>query len=141
MRISKHFTLDEVTKSATAEKEGIHNILPVQFYFQVSAVAHQILEPIRAEYGAFSPTSWYRCPELNNHKEIRGSSNSQHMKGEAADVKINGVPTKVLADWISRNLEYDQLILERYNEDEPYSGWVHISYKTSKNRMEYKRLD
>ena len=36
-----------------------------------------------------------------------------------------------LAWWIRSHVDYDQLILEYYNLNEPSSGWVHISVVNS----------
>ena len=74
--------------------------------------------------------SGYRSPELN--EAIGGSEESQHCKGEAADIEIPGVSNKELAEWIRDNLSYDQLILEFYNGVDPRSGWVHVSYVDDK---------
>jgi len=50
------------------------------------------------------------------------------------------VANKDLSDWIYQNLDYDQLILEFWNPDEPNSGWVHCSYKNQiENRKQYLR--
>ena len=46
----------------------------------------------------------------------------------AADIEIVGIPNKELAEWIRDNLEFDQLILEFYRDDDPAAGWVHVSY-------------
>ena len=42
-----------------------------------------------------------------------------------------------LANWCSVHLNYDQIILEFYNEGEPTSGWVHISFSLENNRKKY----
>ena len=70
-------------------------------------------------------SSGYRSPALC--EAIGSSSKSQHARGEAADFEIHGVDNKELATWISNNTEFDQLILEFYNEGDPNSGWVHCS--------------
>jgi hypothetical protein len=49
----------------------------------------------------------------------------------AADIEIPGVPNHELAQWISENLSYTQLILEFYTLGVPDSGWVHVSYDPS----------
>jgi len=59
------------------------------------------------------------------------------LRGEAADLQVIGVDNKALAKYIKENLDYDQLILEFYKEDEgPHSGWVHVSYVGKGNRKE-----
>ena len=62
---------------------------------------------------------------------------SQHAKGEAADFEIFGISNKELADWIHYKINYDQLILEYWKEEDPNSGWVHCSYSEGNNRRQY----
>ena len=46
---------------------------------------------------------------------------------------------KELAKWIRSELEFDQLILEFYRDNEPSSGWIHCSYSTNSNRNQSLR--
>jgi hypothetical protein len=84
-----------------------------------------------------SISSGYRSEELC--LAIGSKTTSQHAKGEAADFEIFGVSNKELADWIHYNVQYDQLILEYWKEEDPNSGWVHCSYSQSNNRRQYLR--
>ena len=80
-------------------------------------------------------SSGYRSAELCI--AIGSTIHSQHAKGEAADLQVIGVDNKALAKYIKENLDYDQLILEFYKEEEgPHSGWVHVSYVGKGNRKE-----
>ena len=63
--------------------------------------------------------------------------NSQHAKAEAADFECIGVDNAELADWIHKNLSYDQLILEYYTPGEPNSGWIHCSWIPDQPRASY----
>ena len=47
------------------------------------------------------------------------------------------IDNKELAMWIKDNIEFDQLILEFYKDNDPNSGWVHVSYNGDKNRKEF----
>jgi hypothetical protein len=134
MRLSAHFTLAEAVKSQTAVRLGIDNTPPAVVIEATKAVAEHILEPVRAHYGIpIIPTSWFRCPKLN--RLIGGKQNSQHVRGEAVDFEVAGVPNVDVARWISNNLEYDQVILEFYDGINPNSGWVHVSYAEHLRRM------
>ena len=76
-------------------------------------------------------SSGFRCAELCI--EIGSSINSQHCADDeaaAADFEIWGTDNEVLATWIKSELEFDQLILEFHNTEEPNSGWIHCSYKS-----------
>jgi hypothetical protein len=79
-------------------------------------------------------SSGYRSPALC--KAIGSSAKSQHAKGQAADFELAGVDNIDLARWIRDTLDYDQLILEFYDKDDPQSGWVHCSTKASGNRKQ-----
>lgn len=65
---------------------------------------------------------------------IKSKDTSQHIKGEAIDFAVPGVANPDLADWIYKNLTYDQLILEFYTSGDPASGWVHCSVTEKTNR-------
>ena len=65
---------------------------------------------------------------------------SQHAKGQAADFEIFGIANADLAKYIINNLDFDQLILEFHNPEEPNSGWIHCSYKNAEeNRKQVLR--
>jgi hypothetical protein len=127
-QLSPHFTLEELVHSDFALRHQIDNSTSDPAIIEaLRSLAANILEPIRAHYGrAFSPTSGYRCPELNH--AIHGASNSQHMSGQAADIVLPGLTRLELARWVEQTLDFDQLILEYYTPGEPNSGWVHCSY-------------
>lgn len=137
MKLSENFYLREFTKSQTAERKGIKNIPNKNQIENLQELCENVLQPIRNEFGSFTPSSGFRCPELCI--EIGSSSISQHAKGQAADFEVMGVDNKIVANWIINNLTYDQLILECYKPDEPNSGWIHVSYcswKDEQNRMQ-----
>ena len=84
--LSKNFSLLELTKSQTAERRGISNNPNADHIFNLTALAENILQPIRNEFGSFVVSSGYRCVELC--EAIGSSKNSQHAKGEAADFEV-----------------------------------------------------
>jgi hypothetical protein len=127
MQLSDHFSLRELTKSQTAERQGIANEPDDEAVENLIMLCDVILEPVRNHYGTpFTPSSGYRCLELN--RAIGSSDTSQHTTGEAVDFEVPGVPNKDLALWVKDNCTFDQLILEFYKDDDPASGWVHCSY-------------
>ena len=140
MQITKHFTLEELTRSDTAVRFGIDNEPGSEETENLVRVCDMILEPIRHRYDTpILPSSGYRCLELN--RKIGSSDKSQHTKGQAVDFEVKGVPNMEVASWIMDNLDYDQLILEFYKEGQPNSGWIHCSYVGNENRNESKRFD
>lgn len=140
MNLSKSFTLNELTKSQEATRLGIDNTPNEEQIQNLKILCEKILQPLRDFYGMpVSISSGYRSVALC--EAIGSSSKSQHTKGEAADFEIFGVPNKEVAEFIVKNLEYDQCILEFWNENEPNSGWVHCSYSSNGNRMQYLKAE
>ena len=139
MKLTENFSLNELTKSQTAERKGIDNTPSTEHQENLKSLCEMILQPIRDHFGqVVSVSSGYRSQELC--VAIGSSTTSQHAKGQAADFEIFGVSNKELADYIDQNLDYDQLILEYWKgEDEPNSGWVHCSYTNGNNRKQYLR--
>ncbi len=139
MKLTENFSLNELTKSQTAERKGIDNTPSAEHQENLKSLCEMILQPIRDHFGqVVSVSSGYRSPELC--VAIGSSTQSQHAKGQASDFEIFGISNKELADYIDQNLDYDQLILEYWKgEDEPNSGWVHCSFNTQGNRKQYLR--
>ena len=139
MKLTENFSLNELTKSQTAERKGIDNTPSAEHQENLKSLCEMILQPIRDHFGqVVSVSSGYRSPELCT--AIGSKITSQHAKGQAADFEIFGVSNKELADYIDQNLDYDQLILEYWKgEDKPNSGWVHCSFNTQGNRKQYLR--
>ena len=139
MKLSKHFSLSELSKSSTAERQGIDNEPGTMARDNLTLVCDEILEPVREHYGIpFAPNSGFRCLELN--RAIGSSDRSQHVTGQAVDFEIPGVANKDVALWVKDNCSFDQLILEFYREGDPSSGWVHCSYANKKDNRKSARV-
>ena len=132
--ISKHISEKEATKSITALRLGIANTPNGTALANMKILAEKIFEPLRKFVGGpIKINSMFRSEALN--KQIGGSSRSQHCKGNAMDIDdIYGYKTnKEMFDFIKENLDFDQLIYEFGNEENP--DWVHVSYvDKEKNR-------
>jgi len=136
MQLSKNFNLVEMTKSQTATRKGIDNTPSAEHQGNLQSLCMHVLQPIRDHFSqVVTVSSGYRSPELC--LAINSKITSQHAKGQAADFEIFGVSNKELADYINKNLDYDQLILEYWTESDPNSGWVHCSYSEGNNRNQY----
>ena len=135
MRISKNFTLKELTKSSTGERLGIDNSVKDQeTLVNLCALTHNILQKVREEHGRTTVNSSFRCLDLN--RAIKSSDKSQHVKGEAADIECPALDNLKLAKWIASNVDFDMVLLEFYTPGIPDSGWVHVSYKADGNNRE-----
>ena len=138
MKLSNNFSLAEMLKSETALRLDIDNVPNDEEIDNMIALCENVLQPVRDELGRVNVNSGFRCLELN--RALKSKDTSQHTKGEAADIEIYGLSNYDLAEWIQDNLEFDQLILEFwYDEDDeeknptgdPNMGWVHVSYKAN----------
>ena len=130
MNITKNFTLKELTKTNT----GITNEPNKQELQALIALSEKVLQPLRDIYGkAITVNSGFRSYAVN--KAVGGARNSQHSKGEAADITVHTKEgNKELFDIIKNELEYDQLINE-YD----YS-WIHVSYRAGSNRKQILKI-
>jgi len=128
IKLSPHFTLDEMVYSDTAIRNDIKNIPKSHQISNLITLCRNVLEPIRAHYKRpwnkhwINVTSGFRCAELN--KKIGGSRYSQHKKGEAADFVVNQKDVHEVWRWIvtKSDIDFHQCILE-------FGRWIHISYK------------
>ena len=134
MNISDHISLKEAIRSNTAKRLGIDNMPDNDTLVTMQITAQHLFEPLRNHFNEpIYISSFYRCEELN--KAIGGSASSQHCKGEAID--IDDVYSKVtnadFFNYIKDRLEFDQLIWEFGDDENP--DWVHVSYNLGRNRM------
>ena len=129
MKLSKNLTVKEFTKSNTAIRYGIDNSIPKKYWLSSKSLAENIFQPIRNHFDTpIFVSSGYRSVELNT--KIGGSSKSQHCKGEAIDIDMDGKKGPSNAEifhFIKDNLKFDQLIWEFGDENNP--SWVHVSHK------------
>ena len=136
MQLSKNFSLKELTASQTADRHGISNNPSEDHMDNLKRLCDNVLQKVRDHYGkVVSVSSGYRSPELC--VKIGSSAKSQHAKGQAADFEIFGVPNAELAKYIIDHLDFDQLILEFHNPEEPNSGWIHCSWIPEGRRASY----
>lgn len=130
--MGKYFTINELTKSSTAQRLHINNNPTQEVKDNLNKLIDNILDPLRELYGKpIIVNSGYRCTKLN--KAIGGAKNSQHLVGQASDIRTvqnTKESNKELFDLIKNSkLPFDQLINEYdYN-------WVHVSYSPRNRRQ------
>jgi zinc D-Ala-D-Ala carboxypeptidase len=146
MMLSPHISYTEFVRSRVATRRGIANIPDAESVANGVMLCSIVLEPIRALFGRpVRISSGYRCPELN--ALIGGSSSSQHMRGEAADLEVDGMDVPdVFWAILDSDIPFDQLINE-------FGEWIHVSYRVNPRRealaaiknaegeTEFKRID
>ena len=130
-KISEHLELAEVIRSEQAKRMGVSNMPTSEHIENFKKLAENVFEKIRNNFRVpIHISSGYRSIELN--KAIKGSSSSQHCKGEAIDIDMdgssNGVTNKMVFDYIYKSLDFDQLIWEFGTSENP--DWVHVSYNS-----------
>lgn len=119
----KYFTLEELTRSAVATARGIPNVPGENEREALEVLTLALLDPLREIWGKpIYVNSGYRSPELN--KAVGGVANSQHMKGQAADITTCNTASnrKLFALIRDGGFDFDQLI------DEADGTWIHVSY-------------
>ena len=139
MRLSKNFSLEELTKSDTAIRRGINNVPSEDVINNLQELVDNVLQPIRDRMGPVVISSGYRSPELNT--AIGGSKTSDHCLGMAADLEVLGMDNKFVAEYIRDNMLFTQLILEFYKDGVPDSGWVHVSFDPKDLKKQVLRAD
>jgi hypothetical protein len=129
MQLSKNLALAEVMRSETAKRKGISNMPTPEHIENFKKLAENVFQPIREHFGVpIHLSSGYRSAALN--KAVGGASSSQHCKGEAIDIDMDGttVTNKQIFDFIKANVNFDQLIWEFGTDANP--DWVHVSYNS-----------
>lgn len=120
-QLSKHFRIGEfkVSKSYPEMAEVIE--LDYVDVLTLKILAMEIIQPIRDKFGPIEILSGKRSPELN--KAVGGSKNSDHLTGNAADLRIVSFDPEHIYKWIAMNSElpYRQVIYY------PKGKFIHIS--------------
>jgi len=126
-KISNHISYKEAVHSNTAIRRDIDNIPNKEQLANMELLAKNVFEPLREWVGGpIKVNSFFRSPKLNT--AIGGSSKSQHCHGQAIDIDDTfGHKTNAeMYHWIKENLDFDQMIWEFGDDNNP--NWVHVSY-------------
>ncbi len=134
MKLTEHFTSEELTTSQTAIRRGLDNVPDIKEIENLKLLCSEVLEPIRIEIKVpIIIKSGYRSPQIN--MLIGGAVNSQHIDGKAADTIAVGLDVNDYYNIIKimvrkGQIEVDQCILE-------FNSWVHISFNKKHNRNQF----
>ena len=135
----KYFTLQELTRSETAERLGINNTPDAAVVGHLEELTERLLDPLREAFGRpIIVTSGYRCPELN--KAVGGSPTSAHLQGYAADLVPKNGNVQLFLEftywWLLREGKpYDQLIAETSSKG---ARWVHLGLYSPRHTQRYE---
>lgn len=118
-KITENFTLEEFACHDGTQPNAEQTA-------NITKLCINVLQPLRDTFGAVEIMSGYRSISYN--KSVGGAPNSQHTRGEAADIKCDKLDEAF--GWIMRRCPYDQVILEKKGD----SRWIHVSYREGQNR-------
>ena len=124
MNITPHFTLDELTSSETAERNGWDNSPNDKELANLTRLA-DFLEQVKVVLGGkpIMINSAFRSKKVND--AVGSKDTSQHRIGCAADIRVPGMtPDEVVRKVIASGIAYDQIIRE-------FDRWTHISVPSS----------
>ena len=130
MKLTKHFTLEELTRSDIAERHSLDNTPNKDIIPNLIRVA-ELLEDVRALFNKpITVNSGYRSVAVNS---LLGSKpTSQHCIGCAADIRIKGLtPDQIVSKIVKSDIQYDQVIKE-------FDSWVHISIPKTQGHIARK---
>ena len=124
-----NFTISELIKSDTAEKNGVNNTPDINSLDNLLELIFYVLQPLREKLGKpMVITSGFRSVKVN--ELVGGVDNSQHLYGQAADFVVNGMTPKQVVEFVKNSgIEFDQCINE-------YDQWTHISFNKGHNRKQ-----
>lgn len=133
MQLSENFTLEEMTRSQTALRQGIDNTPTATQITRLTVLCETLLEPARKLLGVpLHIDSGFRCPALNT--AVGGASTSAHLDGRAADIVPIGLTLQEAFDTLRKSdLPYDQIITE-------CNAWIHIAIAANGTRPRRQML-
>ena len=126
-KISENISYKEATRSITAIRLGLDNKPNDYELTNMQVLAEKVFQPLRKWVNdPIKINSFFRSEELN--KAIGGSSRSQHCEGRAIDIDdtYGHASNSEMFHWIKENLDFDQMIWEFGDDENP--DWVHVSY-------------
>lgn len=136
-QLTPHFSLREMTASGTAVRLHIANIPSETEVENLRRLCEHVLEPLRRRFGVIRISSGFRCQKLN--EAVKGVKNSQHLKGEAADIHVSSMQqARQMFDFIRQHTDFDQLLLERRLNNG--CCWLHVSYREGRLRHDARFL-
>jgi hypothetical protein len=132
VNLTPHFTLEELTASETAERNGWDNSPNDTELANLTRLA-DFLEQVKVVLGGkpIMISSGLRTKKVND--AVGSKDSSQHRTGCACDFRVPGMtPDEVIKAIISSGISYDQVIRE-------FDRWTHLSISNSEDTSPRKQ--
>lgn len=126
MKLTPHFTLEELTASEAADRNGWDNTPNDAELANLRRLA-AFLELVKSAVGGkpVMVNSAFRSKLVND--AVGSKDTSQHRVGCAADIRVPGMtPDEVVKAIIASKIGYDQVIRE-------FDRWTHVSIPNTEN--------
>ena len=120
MQLSPNFSLEELTRSEAAARNGWDNT-PNEAEIENLKRLAALLQDVKTAVGGkpIMINSGFRSKKTND--AVGSNDRSQHRLGCAADLRVPGMtPRQVVEACIAADVQFDQIILE-------FDAWTHIS--------------
>lgn len=129
MRLSQHFTLEELTHSNIASRKGWDNSPSPEVLENLKFLAEKLEDVRNILRSPMLISSGYRSGALNNY--LGSKRTSAHTVGLAVDFisPSFGTPKEIVQEIVKSNIEYDQVILE-------FDRWVHLAFSKDEPRKQ-----
>lgn len=130
-KLTEHFTLEELTASETAARNGWDNTPNEAETANLERLALMLEQVRKILNKPILINSAFRSKKVNDG--VGSKDTSQHRLGCAADIRVPGMnPDQVCRAIIASDIQFDQLIREFYNPETKAGGWTHISIPNTK---------
>jgi len=141
MKLTKNFTVEELTKSDIAARKNIDNTPDKKSMANLTELAETVLQPIRDAWKKpIVVNSGFRCYRLNRAE--RGAQYSDHRYGAAADIHTHTNYPKdneKLFNLIVKLAEEGKISCRQIIDEYDYK-WIHVSINHAEKEHQHNQI-